>query len=280
MNKCPSCNRVYSDTVELCPHCGIALGGHSHGGSNENATKVVDEKVVTEEKKKSGKIWKVLTAISTVSAVIFLSLYLYQYSEYDNLERRYNRVNRDYSSMSQEYEEMEALLDDASQTYADLEELQATLDSANQKYNELKAKYDSVNQKYENLNKTVDRYDLDGRYNIEVTSAYNGTEDYEKISDSLKASSLDCLCLEYSLYDYTKSWKTIIYVDIITPSGEIFMPEAENNGHTLKANLSDTTGDVRYRRFWWRLATWETGTYRVVFYQGNRAIDSYEVKVT
>lgn len=284
MKRCPSCNRAYSDSVIQCPSCGIELvedsvSCNTDNVSNSQETSSVEtraQKVVNsseKNKKASSSGWKITSAILLLGVIVFAGLYVSQISEFDDLSVRYNQKFQEYNELEAKYKEQE-------EKYKELEDLQKA------KVQEL----ESLTKKYEQQKKMIESYDLDGQYIIDVTAVYNGTEEYRRLSggllgmisiaNTLSKESLDCVCVEWDIRDLTKSWDDLLYVDVITPSGEIFLPKTENNNHTWKIDLSDTTGDKHGRKAWFQEGTWKSGTYRIIFYQGNRAIDSFEVKVS
>ncbi len=243
MKKCPSCNRAYSDAVKQCPSCGIEL---KEGYSTSNASNSQDDNNVETHTQKvvdTGEEKKENGAGGwKKSAAVLLMLVLLFACLYATKLSDYNDLVR--------------------------------------KYNKRDREYDTLNAEYNELENVLNQYDLEGKYTIKVTEIYNGTDEYEKISDELSRENMDCLCIKWSIYDYTKSWGDVLYADMITPDGKVFLPKAANNQHTWKTDLSDTVGEVRWLQGWLREGIWKSGTYRIIFYQGSRAIDSFEVKVT
>lgn len=146
-------------------------------------------------------------------------------------------------------------------------------------YNWKKREYNSLEKEYKKLEEMISLYDLEGKYGIDVTDVYNGTEDYEKKSSELDHKNLDRICIKWTIYDNTKVWGDVLYMDVLNPDGEICYLNPENDNHTWKIDLSNcTTEKVTY---WvpFRMNIWKSGTYWVIFYQGSRAIDSFEMKV-
>lgn len=120
--------------------------------------------------------------------------------------------------------------------------------------------------------------DSEDRYSIEVTDCYNSDDEYNWISYSLSAEELDCITIKWDIKDHTEAWSDMLYVDVITPDGEVFECNPEQDGHTWKIDPWDTIGSTLSWQGWFR-DVWEGGTYRVVFYQGDRAVDAYNILV-
>lgn len=287
MKKCPSCGRVYSDAVVQCPSCGIELRDPADV-SRENVrqyseVQTQDQKAVysgevIEDRVKNGAgVWKYASVVLMLLTLLFAGLYAKQVSANATLER--NNRPKEWGSVSLQEE-----LDSLNAAYA---ELQEKYDVKVQEYellddqlNYINSEMASLYSEYEKLDRIISDYDLIGKYTVSVLDVYNGTNQYEKISDEIKKQKLNCICLNWSTFDYTKSWDDVIYVDIITPDGKIFLPKSENNNHTWKLVPSDSSDEEQNWNGWFQLNTWLSGTYRVIFYQGNRAIDSYEIRVS
>lgn len=144
------------------------------------------------------------------------------------------------------------------------------------KYEDITQEYFDLKEEYAQLKKRYDRYDLEGRYAVEVTEVYNSDEDGKKINDALVADSIDNICVGYTVYDFADNWQDPFYVDIIQPDGSVRNPKPENNNHTLSP---DVDRDDPSWRLWWN-PNGETGTYKLVFYQGNLAICVHEIDIT
>lgn len=254
MKICPSCERTYSDTLTQCPVCGIDLSACASGSTDTECSQThsdvethTQKTADTKEEKKNG--WKAAFLVLLVLMLAFVGNFAIQVSEYKDLESSYNWKKREYNSLKKENEA-------------------------------LQKEKDSLSAECKKLENTISLYDLQGKYRIQVTDVYNGTEDYEKKSSKLDHKNLDGICFKWTVYDDTKTWGDTLYVDIITPAGKVFDANAKKDNHTFKIDLSGTSGDTHGRQAWFQESTWSSGTYRVIFYQGSRAIDSYDIKVS
>lgn len=243
MKKCPSCNRAYSDTVTQCPSCGIDLneGSSSYGTSNVSSSQ--EWETHTQKVVDVGKEKKNNGAAGwkKTSAILLMITLLFAGL---------------YAAKISEYDDLE------------------------RKYNQKNGEYNSLNKEYKKLEKMIGLYDLEGKYTIDITDIYNGTDEYKKISDGFERQQLERICFSWNTHDYTGSWDDVLYVDVLTPEGKIFSPKSENANHTWKIDFPDSQADEQSWKAWFKEGTWKSGTYRIIFYQGSRAIDSVEVKVT
>lgn len=155
----------------------------------------------------------------------------------------------------------------------DYDELQSDYWKTNREYASLK-------QKYEEFEDTAAIYGWGWRYIPLVMDYYNGTREYERISDEVNREDLDGICVDLKIRDDAEKWEDILYIDVLTPSGTVFSPKSENDDHTWKLDLSDSQGNESSYYIWFSAGTWESGTYRLVFYQGSKLIDSFPLKVT
>lgn len=293
MKKCPVCSRVYSDTVELCPLCDALLAEDSvHQDPMTEAVELnmeaqasqilstkADETATDGSAKKTKQnrfdVWKITAVVSVLAALLFAGLYAGKASAYNDLLMEYGIVLDGYDLLWDAYEEMEKTAASGNEEYQELSEKYTELEAA---LSEKTEGYEALNEKCQELEKLVSRYDLEGRYRIEVTDCFNSDDKYNKISDSMKIGDLDCICFKWTIHDDTEAWDDVFYADIITPDGEVFSSQPEKDGHTWKTDVSDTTGTTNSRKGWFR-HEWIAGTYRVIFYQGSEAVGTYEIEV-
>lgn len=250
MKKCPSCKRVYSDTLTQCLVCGTNLTGEFPNGNPEVASvsqKIRDERpqmqkpvetVMEPQNKKTQKAvrrWKFAFASLLVVTLLLTFLYVSKVNDYDELQSDYRKTNKEYVSLK---------------------------------------------QKYEKFQDTAAIYGWGWRYIPLVMDYYNGTREYKRISDEVNHEDLDGICVDLKIRDDAEKWEDILYIDVLTPSGTVINPKSENDDHTWKLDLSDSQGNERDWYIWFSAGRWESGTYWLVFYQGSRIIDSFPLKVT
>ena len=140
---------------------------------------------------------------------------------------------------------------------------------------DLKQSYRDLEKDY---NELIELYDLEGRYAVKLTAVYNGDTEYNKISDELNSASLDSICVAYVIHDPRGKWEDKVYADVISVDGTVLTPKEENANHTWGyPKLSSTTGEEKYKG--WFRTDWTAGTYKIMFYQENQVIASFDIEV-
>lgn len=286
--QCPSCGTDNHENAAYCIVCGNPLGNTVFDG--ESGSDLEKQDTGTKTKPKSSLLWMILSAVLLVAAAALGILYVQKSGDYDTLSQSYDRLQADYQTLEAERQTLNSDQESLDQQYRSLQsEYDALVEAYNllmteasalsDQYDMLVSECDTLQTEYDQLRELMDLYGVEGRYAVTLTDAYNSDTDYNRIGDTLEAAALDCLCVKFEISDVTGAWAdTVVYADILNPDGSVFMPKSENNGHTWTFDLSGAKTTIQACSGWWR-DDWQTGIYRVVFYQGDTAIASFSINV-